>query len=209
MRQEVSSGTIEDQTKKESVSIQQAVSVEHQWWYDWSIEQLVEVPDEGKNYRLIWRLRTGEEPKLARPELITLLGIIEERWRLKAAACGLPTENIFLSVTSLYRDAELQKKLKESTPLASEGFGSHGLGVAVDFDPNGYYFGEERKAISSFSPDFVPTYTMMLRQTLASLEAEELCYVIYEKRFRKDGTHIVSYEACYHVCVNPEINQKR
>lgn len=199
-------------TEAETRRINQAVSVESEWWSDYIIHDeskalndgsLIRLPDEGDNFRLIGDLRGEVEPRSITPQAYSFLKYVVANW---AKRIGNDSENVWLAVMSLYRSLEQQKKEALTNPLASRGFSSHTAGKAIDFDPNGYYFGEDRKSIQTGNPNvtFNPIYRDTLVNVLRECETEGLCHIIFEKRYRVEENHIVEYTACIHVCVSPE-----
>ncbi len=207
-----------DQLKEtERQKISAATAVERQWWIQHIITDtnqamkegiLTIVPNQGENYRLIGLISNGQEPNLARPEVVQLLNLIQSRWQTTTRKAQLDTSDIFLSVTSLYRDQDLQTKLQQQTSLATTEASSHQAGAAIDFDPNGYYQGTELRPINHKSKDFNPALNQALKQVLRELKKEGVCNFVIEKNFRTSTdtvtNQIEEYEACYHVCVRPE-----
>lgn len=199
--------------QRESERIQGEVGIEKEWWLDKQISDPIKereigtlqvVEDESSNTRLIGSLRFEKEPKVARKEVVELIGIIEKKWQEKARELGLDIEDIFLSISSLYRDPKLQDALKQSTHLSSKGFSSHTAGAAVDFDPRGYYKGPERTPINPNNPKYNARYTAVLKEVLYSLQAEGMCHLIIEHGYRLESDEVKEYEACYHVCAKPQ-----
>lgn len=198
--------------KAESESIQREVILERQWWSDavmFTLNDAIhshilkEVPIEGHNYRLVGKLRSNEEPRLARSETIILLATIEDMWRERLTRAGLPYNTVYLSVTSLYRDEALQQRLRQETHMASLGLSAHGAGAAIDFDPRGYYFGDNRIPINYRHPLFNQQYTESLAIVLEELASKDTCHLIYEHGFKLAENQVSKYTACLHVCVNP------
>lgn len=120
--------------EEESTRINQEVVVEREWWGSSVLQdesealadgRLLVVPDEGRHFRLISRLRKHEEPNLLNPLAYRLLLGIQERW-VEAMEKGEEAfENVYLSLISLYRSPELQKKVIQETYLASQGISAH------------------------------------------------------------------------------------
>jgi hypothetical protein len=107
----------------------------------------------------------------------------------------------FLSVASLYRSHEDQEKMRQMTSKATMGVSPHTSGVVVDFDPSGYFIGDDRKSVNSKSAEFDRRYMDVLRETLMEFERNGYIHVIYEKDYRNEGDRVVEYDACYHVCL--------
>ncbi len=198
--------------QQESQRIKAAVTIELEWWKEKIITdpvtalttgELIALPDEGKNYRLIGNLRKNEEPRTVRPETARLLDLIQDRWIQETESLGLTTTNVFLSVTSLYRSFDLQHDLNRFSQLSARGISAHQAGAVIDFDPMGYYQGINRKSVTAYYSDFDIRYIQALQSTLDQLENENYCHVLKEKWFQQDGHSIIKFDACYHVCLNP------
>ncbi|BCX14668.1 MAG: hypothetical protein KatS3mg088_351 [Patescibacteria group bacterium] len=158
-------------------------------------EELSEVPEIGTGYRLIYRLRNKERYPLLRKEAIDTLELIDKRWQEQYG------DKILLSVTSLYRTKEEQKRLIEEGKIAAD-ISTHQAGAAIDFDPNGYYYKKngEIKPISSKDISFYSDFPQKLLEILLELEKEGFCNVIVEKNYREKDGKIEEYTSCYHVC---------
>lgn len=159
-------------------------------------EELSEVPEIGTGYRLIYRLRNKERYPLLRKDAVDILELIGIRWQEQYG------DKILLSVTSLYRTKEEQKKLIEEGKIAAD-ISTHQAGAAIDFDPNGYYEKEENgeiKPISSKDIPFDSDFPQKLLGILLELEKEGFCNVIVEKNYREKDGKIEEYISCYHVC---------
>jgi len=196
----------------ENVRINQEILIEREWWglkvlinEDDALANglLVIVPDEGRFFRLIGRLRHREEPKTLNPLAYQLLLEIQEQWIKIMNKSGEAIEDVYLSIISLYRSQEFQMRIMHDTYLASNGISAHCAGAAIDFDPNGYYLGLNRKSIQSGSTDFRSIYTLVLKQILEKLVSEGACHVIWEKGIKIEGDVVIRYKACYHICVSP------
>ena len=128
---------------------------------------------------------------------------IQSRWQKAMQVQSEDVASVYLAVVSLYRSLELQEQERLKNPLASQGFSSHTAGVAIDFDPNGYYWGEARDKMQSNMTGYRDIYSLTLMKVLESLVNEGACHVIWEKGFRIEDELLISYTACYHVCVSP------
>jgi len=200
--------------KQERERIDRATRIEREWWQTKIVlhdkeakEQLIPVPDQGRHYRLIGPIRRREEPNLARPETIDFLRLVQEQWQSKLKEQGLPIENIWFAITSLYRNQEFQNYLTETHPRAPEGLSAHQAGVAIDFDAGGYWQGETIQPVNQSHPHFDPRYLQILEQTLEKLAKARKCNFVPEKGYRlNDENKIEEYTACYHVCLNPNAN---
>jgi uncharacterized protein YcbK (DUF882 family) len=161
------------------------------------------VDDTGEHYRLIYTLRSGKEPKKARSEVVSTIEEIGRRWREKLKELGFENpQNIYLSITSLYRDEELQKQLQAKTGNASN-TSSHLLGAAADIDPNGFYLKQENEFKSINDKNYDQTKIAMLRDSLLEIldqmEQEELISFIKEYKQGKESGY-----SCFHICPNPK-----
>lgn len=199
--------------QQESERINQEVFVERMWWKDHVISDesiavsdgsLIKVPDFGKNYGLRWSLITSQEPNTIRPQAYRLLLEIQSRWQDAMEKYGENIADIYISVISLYRSLELQEKERLQNPLASQAMSAHTAGVAIDFDPNGYYWGDGRDTMQAHMVGYRNIYSVALRQVLERLVTEGACHLILEKSYKIEGELLVQYTGCYHVCVSPK-----
>lgn len=205
--------TIEECERLENKRINDVIEVEREWWMNHVIDNpdealkegsLIVVPEEGTNYRLIKRIREEMEPKMLRPEALKLLKEISFDWRTVMEEKGFNTSHVWLSVSSLYRDARFQEKLQKVTYRASSGVSAHVAGVAIDFDSQGYYEGRNRLPISWKSESFNLGYIEALKQVIERHERLGNCHVINEKGFKWFSGGVLEYSACFHVCMNPD-----
>lgn len=199
--------------EEESRKINEEVLVEREWWeprilHDENVAlaegRLMVVPDEGNHFRLIGPLRRKEEPNLLNPQAYHLLLVIQDRWLAAMSSESVSARYVRLSITSLFRSLELQKQVMQETYLASRGISAHNAGAAMDFDPNGYFSGSDRKSVQAGSEDFCDIYPLVLEQVLQELVDEGSCHVIWEKGIKVEGDLVIRYTACYHVCVSPD-----
>ena len=208
--------TLQDRLKElraeELRRIENHVAVEQAWWSNHIIENeqqaisnglLYEVADQGNGYYLTGQLRRRDHPNTLSANAIRLLEEIGEWWSRYIGVSK--TERLFLSVSSLYRSPELQRQLVANSYLATRGVSSHCSGNAIDFDPNGYYkaLGSLKNPVNSRSQDFNSKAAYFLRVVLYFLQSQGKCNVIMEKKFYLHEGAIISYHACYHVCVSP------
>jgi hypothetical protein len=195
--------------KEERLRILRKSENELQWWGDRLLVNapealqkgtLREVPSEGAGFRLIMTLRNNRESKLLNPQARDLLELIGQKWKGKST--NISHDDVFLSVTSLYRPRDLQRQLlrKRANAFSKS---SHQAGAAIDFDPNGYYEGIKRVPVKRGDKIFNEKYMSALEEVLEQLENEGKCQVIREKSFKVIGGKIVEYDSCYHVCVKP------
>ncbi|OGM01855.1 hypothetical protein A2115_00170 [Candidatus Woesebacteria bacterium GWA1_41_8] len=185
------------------------------WWGDQLLEsyqaglssgRLIKVPQEflvnGLGYRLIYKIRSGQEPGYLSPVAFGLLRVITKSWdeRLRDSfAMELP---VFLSVTSLYRDPGLQNQFIKSGMNALP-LSAHQAGMAIDLDPNGYYQGQSRASVGRGAPEFNEGLILSLGEILEQLKKDGLCNVIYEKAYEENGYTVEERLACVHICVSP------
>lgn len=198
--------------EQENERIQEAVIIERDWWAPYAITdereaiasgRLIELRDEGPNFRLIGPIRRGEEPRSLNLRAFNLFFEIQDRWRETFAAKSRSSANIRLSVASLYRNGKFQERLHKTTHLASQGFSAHTAGAAIDFDPNGYFLGTDRLPVATKSRRYSAVYTLTLRSVLERLVEESRCHVVWEYGFEKKSGNIIKYVACVHVCATP------
>lgn len=165
-----------------------------------------QIPPEGDGYRLIGQLRDGKEPATLRGPAYALLMRITGVWQTEAERTGLDTKGVLLSVSSLYRNRALQQHLIQEGAMAAQ-VSAHESGLAMGFDPNGYYVidGAERRAVGRHDESFNPRYSACLLNVLEQLQSEGLCHVIVEKKWILDESGEPSeVTSCYHVCVAPD-----
>jgi len=192
--------------------IEREVVVERAWWGGRVVAEeeavlgsgeLVEVPIEGYGFRLIGRLRKGEEPRWLRPEAYKLLLDLACGWRRELDVEEGGWLDVFLSVTSLYRSSELQARLVLQNTRATRGLSAHGAGAAFDIDLRGYYVGECRQPVNCYSEGYNPRYMELLRVKIRELEDSGRCHAICELGCKGDDQFLSVYPVCYHVCVSP------
>lgn len=201
--------------------LNQKVSQELQWWKEEIIPEtkvaqalasgkLVRVPNTGNGYRLIYTLRSEKEPPLARPETVLALTEIGSTWQAKidASPVKINPRSLFLSVSSLYRGEELQRKLLQNNPNSAL-LSSHQAGASIDIDPLGFYWREQEEfvAFSTTNPQGLPLGFIFhlsdcLRSILLAMEQENLINFIPEYESRQTNKSTLS---CFHICVNPQI----
>ncbi len=168
---------------------------------------LIEVSDDGDRYRLIWTLRTRTQPKSLTPKaFILLLELLNIWYESLKNYDGI--DNIYLSISSLYRTLDLQSELSKTTHMASTGFSSHTTGMAFDIHARGYYSGYDRHSVVALSEEFDPLYINVIKAILENAEKQGLCHVIVEKGYRLEIDTVIEYDACYHVCVSPDFLTK-
>jgi hypothetical protein len=197
--------------KDERLRVYRESERELEWWGDRLLVNvpealregaLREVPSEGTGFRLIMTLKNNREPKLLNPQALSLLELIGQKWRDKLTNTSIH-DDVFLSVTSLYRSRDLQRQLLRRKANAFSK-SSHQAGAAIDFDPNGYYEGSKRVSVKRGDKIFNERHISALKETLEQLENEGKCRVIWEKGFKIVGETVVEYDSCYHVCVKPD-----
>lgn len=204
---------------QERARILDAAKIELRWWAhhliedaDQAIEQgkLIKIPPvgfvDGSNnygYKVIGKLQSGKEPRLIRPEAEALLYIISKKWRDRIKLQrDLPQNQVFISVTSLFRSAEFQRELIEEGANAAE-VSSHQAGMTIDIDPNGFYAGPELKSVNVEMGSIEPIYKIVLADVLSDLSPDK-CNLILEKGYRVIDGKIQEYDSCFHICVKPE-----
>ncbi len=178
---------------------------ERDWWFTKELNQkeLVSFPEVGEGFRLIFLLREGKEPKLALPSVLDVTTKISKKWREKISDFVLNPEDWYLSVTSLYRDQQLQNKLGKKTPNALTK-STHHYGAAVDFDPNGFYLKQNKGFIpinQATNPNlFDEKLTSLLYETISGFNPEMINFVPEVSSVNED----IKKWSCFHVCVSPE-----
>lgn len=178
---------------------------EIEWWGN-KPKNLINVPDTGEHYRLIYTLRSEKEPKQARPEVILTIEEVGKRWRQRLEELGIKNnQKFFLSITSLYRDENLQKQLKSKSVNAND-TSSHLLGAAADIDPNAFYLlgeDEEFKPINAknYPAEEIDVLRKSLFGVLNQMQREGMISFIPEYEPRENN---VSTLSCFHICPKPE-----
>ncbi len=203
---------IESEKKRQG----EEIKIENSWWQDSVISdektalkdgRLVKVSVDNSNYCLIGPIRREEEPRSLTPLTLSLLNKIGSVWSAKIKD-KFPDDEVRLSVSSLYRTIEsLEERIRLGLAVAE--IGPHQAGTAIDFDPNGYYFGEERRAVNRSKPDFNEGYIKTLKETLVDLEKNGDCHVIWEKGYKIKDDRVVESDACWHVCLNPNFKNEK
>ncbi|MBX4205788.1 hypothetical protein KW795_01180 [Candidatus Microgenomates bacterium] len=206
--------SIEKLQEEEKLRVRMEAEIEFSWWCDRLIsdttkaienKELIRVPNESGKFRLIRNLREEKElPYLNHDAfgLLTLLNNrISERLRLAKA-----NEQIYYSISSLYRDHVFQTQLVQAGENAAD-ISTHEAGASFDIDPNGYYLGPEKTPINRSNPLFRPEYISIMVEVLEGLKQEGICNVIVERKYStNEKGDIASRDACLHVCVKPEID---
>lgn len=193
------------------------IKIENSWWQNILIfnedealndGRLVDVSLNNPYYYLIGPIRRGEEPKSLTPTTLSLLNKIGSFWNQKIKDKIPGDETIRLSVSSLFRTIEsLQERIRLGLAVAN--IGPHQAGTAIDFDPNGYYVGDGRKAINRSKSEFNESYIDALKDVLVDLENKRDCHVIWEKGYKIKDNQVVEYDACWHVCLNPNFKNEK
>jgi hypothetical protein len=88
--------------------------------------RLVELEDSTR----YWIVRPGDSPAHVVPHLRTLLETLGARFQERLADLGLPPYR--MEITSAYRTAERQARLRRNNPNAAAGVSSHEFGTTVD-----------------------------------------------------------------------------
>lgn len=200
---------------RERTRIRNEAAIEIKWWGNRIITdtdqafndgRLIELPDEhtegGSGFRLIGRLRGGEESRYLAPEAKELLYLVTRVWMDDIRGWRMKTDNILLSVTSLYRSAADQKKLIDEGANAAE-ISSHQAGMAFDIDPRAYYFGTDRRPVCKGMNNYNQEYIEVLIHVLDGLAYYNFCNVVFEYGYDIKNEKIEERTACYHVCVSP------
>lgn len=194
----------------ERLRVRREAAIELEWWRDYIIDDcvdavrskvLVRVPNEGIGFRLTSCLRDGREPYWLRQDALDILTVVGQRFYNDLRNNHLPVD-VLLSISSLYRSAELQRELIESGANAAE-ISSHQAGVAFDISPNGYYKGIGKTSTTRGMESFDDENFVRLDHLLEGMENNGFCHVIREYGFREDGDQISQYMSCYHVCAVP------
>lgn len=189
-----------------------AVGVELDWWGKSLIDDpgkavsegsLVVVPDEGEGYRLIYKLRSGEEPKLLNHKAFKLLKDISFAWRGYLSDMGVKSDELFLSVTSLYRPQSMQDEFVNKGMNAAV-VSAHRAGAVIDFDPEGYYFGAKRQPLNRLAGGADAGVMDMLLYCLVQMDEKGVCHLVAERRYETLAGAPRARLNCYHVCVSPE-----
>ncbi len=174
------------------------------WWKD-KPQSLIQIPDTGNSYRLIYTLRSEKEPKEARAEVLIAIEEAGRMWRKKLEEKRIKADNLFISITSLLRGQELQEEIKRKSVNAND-TSSHLFGAAADIDPNGSYLLEKGNftPINSSNYKNIEDLRKALFETLIEMEKEELISFIPEFEPREDNKSTLS---CFHICPNPDIEK--
>jgi hypothetical protein len=88
--------------------------------------RLIELEDSTR----YWIVRPGDSPAHVVPDVRALLEVLGERFQARLADLGLPPYRV--EITSAYRTAERQARLRRTNPNASAGVSSHEFGTTVD-----------------------------------------------------------------------------
>jgi hypothetical protein len=88
--------------------------------------RLIELEDSTR----YWIVRPGDSPAHVVPDVRTLLEVLGGRFQERLADMGLPPYR--LEITSAYRTAERQARLRRSNANAAAGVSSHEFGTTVD-----------------------------------------------------------------------------
>lgn len=214
---------ISDQDLKiqENIRIFQATLVERSWWPDDKkiipVEEakkalqkgdLIQVPKEGADYRLIYvlsGLESGKEPDVLRPQTYEFMLYFMTLWRKKIGVLG---QDIKLAVTSLYRDEDLQRKLIENNEcnghIVKSTESSHLAGAAIDISCRSYYqvTPEGLRGVQSWNSQsgiYKPEIGLCLGEILTDLDRQGKCNFVIENSI-KDGA---LQPSVFHVCVSP------
>ncbi|MEX2411122.1 MAG: DUF5715 family protein [Candidatus Paceibacterota bacterium] len=170
----------EDELKK----VKKLYEIEHKWWgktkpfkINNDIEQAFQNGElvkiiEDKNFRPIMRLLNPDLDKwlpYLPHQTADLLKKIGNEWRKRVDEENI-SRNIKLSLTSLTRSVEYQKKIVEMGKLAVEN-SSHTKGKSFDIDGCGYYEGD--KAINPrFTENYKEAYNSRVHQILEEILEE-------------------------------------
>jgi len=174
------------------------------WWKE-KPQSLIQIPDTGNSYRLIYTLRSEKEPKEARAEILIAIEEAGRMWREKLEEKGIKADNLFISITSLLRSQELQEEIKRKSVNAND-TSSHLFGAAADIDPNGFYLLEDDSFIPINNSNYpnIETLRRALFKTLIEMEKEGLISFIPEYEPREGDKSTLS---CFHICPNPDIEK--
>jgi hypothetical protein len=91
-----------------------------------STGRLIELEDS----TLYWIVRPGDSPAHVVPDLRTLLEALGTRFQRRLVEMGLPAYR--MEITSAYRTAERQARLRRNNTNAAAGLSSHEFGTTVD-----------------------------------------------------------------------------
>ncbi len=91
-----------------------------------SAGRLLELEDSTRH----WIVRPGDSPAHVVPALRALLEVLGERFQERLAELGLPAYRV--EITSAYRTAEHQRRLRRVNANAAAGVSSHEYGTTVD-----------------------------------------------------------------------------
>lgn len=207
----------------EKIVLHKETAVEFDWWGDEIIEnekegldqnKLIKVSSTGKSFRLIGILRGEKEPKSARPGVEQVLEEVGSDWRQVIEEKGIVDDphNWFISITSLYRDNELEDKFEELPNSNSRS--SHEMGAAFDIDARGFYY---------LNPETGEYEGVNINNEGSEELRRQLSLVLYEILQKKDEQKKINFfpeynpssqeEAkstlgCYHCCLSPDYQKK-
>lgn len=161
--------------------------------------RLIELPDVFGNFRLIGALRRNEESRSLRPRMMNLLEEVGMEWSNRLKIRDLDPNLYYLSVSSLFRSKDWQKKWIE-TGKALLPRSPHQTGYCIDFDPHGYYYGDQFTAISISNAQYNPSITAELLRVLKTFHKRGSLHLIEEKKYQLIDTDIVESTYCWHIC---------
>ncbi len=198
-------------------------AIEFDWWQDKVIDsekegldqgKLTQLPSTGETFRLIGKLRYQKEPKSARPGVEQMIDQIGADWRQAIEEQGIVDDphNWFISITSLYRDRELENKFEELPNSNSRS--SHETGAAFDIDARGFYY------LNSETDEYVG---VNVNNEGSEELRQQLSLVLYEILQKKDEQKKINFFpeynprsqekakstlGCYHCCLSPDYQEE-
>lgn len=208
---------------REKIVLHKETEIEFDWWGDKVVTsekqglkkgELVKLPSTGQAYRLIGLLRYGKEPNSARPGIKEMLEEIGTAWRQSLADEKIvdQPENWYLSVTSLYRDRQLERKFDDLPNSNSRS--SHETGAAFDLDPRGFYkYNPETEKYQGInrqtkgSKKLREKMSLALRQVLTKKQEQDKInyFPEYNKQTKNPPQSLLN---CLHCCLSPEYQQE-